>query len=325
MQRTTDKPVVPQEHPIFNQKYLVTKALGQGNTSKVYLGQAIDPKLRPAYVALKIMKKDFLQRSEANIRSVDNEITILRHLNHKNIVSLIDYGDSGTIEKPSGRSIPNLVYIIMEYVSGELLFDVCQGLGAMGEDSGRFFATQLLNSMEYMHGNRVAHRDLKLENILLDKQFNVKLADFGFACYKQIDCLKSYRGTFTYMAPEIKEEKEYKGEQVDMFSFGVILFIVTHGIFPFKEARTSEYFYNLLATGQYTLYFSKVNGSKLSPEFQNLIVSLFSYDPSKRPTISEIRQHPWMNKSFDYETSRQRLVKNWQSKQSKSGYQPQAA
>lgn len=101
----------------------------------------------------------------------------------------------------------------------------------------------------------MAHRDLKLENILLDKQFNLKLVDFGFACYKQIDCLKSYRGTFTYMAPEIKEEKIYQGPQVDMFSFGVILFIVTHGIFPFKEARTTEYFYNLLATGQTHLYF----------------------------------------------------------------------
>ena len=65
--------------------------------------------------------------------------------------------------------------------------------------------------MEYMHMNRVSHRDLKLENILIDDNLNLKVADFGFACYKNIDCLKSYRGTFTYMAPEIILGKEYNG------------------------------------------------------------------------------------------------------------------
>ena len=69
------------------------------------------------------------------------------------------------------------------------------------------------------------------------------MADFGFACYKNIDSLNSYRGTMTYMAPEIKEGKTYKGQNVDMFSIGVILFIIVQGIFPFKEARKEEYFY----------------------------------------------------------------------------------
>jgi serine/threonine protein kinase len=165
----------------------------------------------------------------------------------------------------------------------------------MGEDVGRFFALQMLESIEYMHARRVVHRDLKLENILVDDHLNLKIADFGFASYKSIDCLKSYRGTMTYMAPEIKEGKLYKGTQTDLFSFGVILFIIVHGIFPFKEARTEEYFYNLLITGQSDMYFSKVNGMDLSVEFKDLIVSLFSYDPEKRPTIDQIRAHPWLN------------------------------
>ena len=81
----------------------------------------------------------------------------------------------------------------------------------MGEDIGRFFAFQMLDALEHMHGKRVTHRDLKLENILLDQNLNMKIADFGFATYKSIDCLKSYRGTLTYMAPEIKEGKTYDG------------------------------------------------------------------------------------------------------------------
>jgi len=211
-----------------------------------------------------------------------------------------------------------MVFLIMEFVQGGLLFDVCQAMGAMGEDAGRFFANQMLDAMEYMHSNRVVHRDLKLENILVDDKLNLKLADFGFACYKNIDCLKSYRGTFTYMAPEIKEGKQYNGTQVDMFSFGVILFIIVQGIFPFKEARTEEYFYNLLCTGQNDLYFNKTNATHLSAEFKDLIMALFSFDGSKRPTISQIRQHPWLNKpGFNMEATRNALLAELSHKQPK--------
>lgn len=114
----------------------------------------------------------------------------------------------------------------MEYVEGGLLFDLCQTMGAMGEDAGRFFMHQMVDSLDYMHNLRCCHRDLKLENILVDKQLNLKVADFGFACYKSIENLKSYRGTMTYMAPEIKESKAYDGTQVDLFSVAVILFII---------------------------------------------------------------------------------------------------
>ena len=157
-----------------------------------------------------------------------------------------------------------------------------------------------------MHQKRVVHRDLKLENVLVDERLNLKIADFGFACYKSIDALKSYRGTMTYMAPEIKEGKTYKGTQVDMFSLGVILFIIVQGIFPFKEARKEEYFYSLLLNGRNEQYFAKVNGNALSDSFKDLILKLFSFEGDNRPTIEQFRAHPWMNDpSYNMEHTRE--------------------
>jgi len=198
----------------------------------------------------------------------------------------------------------------MEYVQGGLLFDLCQLLSNMGEDAGRFFLMQLLDSVEYMHNKQVVHRDLKLENILIDSDLNMKIADFGFASYKNVHDLSSYRGTMTYMAPEIKEGKHYDGTQVDVFSIGVILFILVQGIFPFKEARTEEFFYGLILKGDFDTYWKKTHGENLSPEFKDLILSMFSYDPAKRPTIKEIRSHPWLsaNKNFDFELTRNKLL-----------------
>lgn len=304
---------LPSQYPIFNKKYNIVKSLGEGHTSKVYLAQDINNS--QTQVAIKVLKEEFLTKEKDAIKSVESEIQILRSLKHQGIISLFEYGDQGVVEKPSGRVINNMVFLIMEFVQGGLLFDVCQTLGAMGEDAGRFFANQMLDAMEYMHSSRVVHRDLKLENILIDDKMNLKLADFGFACYKNIDCLKSYRGTFTYMAPEIKEGKQYNGTQVDLFSFGVILFIIVQGIFPFKEARTEEYFYNLICTGQTDLYFNKTNATGLSAEFKDLILALFSFDGAKRPSISQIRQHPWLNKpGFNMEQTRQQLLNELSAK-----------
>ena len=293
------------KHPIFNGHFDIIKSLGEGNTSKVYLGRS---RTDGTFVAIKILKEEFLRRDNDSILSVHNEITILKNMNHPNIVAMLGYGDAGEVVKPSTRHINNLVYIQMEFVSQGLLFDLCQTMGAMGEDAGRFFFTMLLDACDYMHTKRVVHRDLKLENILVDDDLNLKLADFGFACYKSIDALKSYRGTMTYMAPEIKEGKVYKGTQVDLFSLGVILFIIVQGIFPFKEARKEEYFYKLLLEQRHDTYFTKVNGNSLSADFKDLILRLFSYNGDDRPTMEQIRAHGWMNPSnYNKEATRNTL------------------
>lgn len=152
----------------------------------------------------------------------------------------------------------------------------------------------MLDVLSYIQAKGVVHRDLKLENILVDEHMNLKVADFGFATYKKISKLMSYRGTMTYMAPEIKEGKQYDGRQIDIFSTGVILFIIVQGIFPFKEAKRDEFFYNLLCQGKTETYWKKVGGQGLSPEFKDLILRIFSYDGNKRPTLEEIKNHKWM-------------------------------
>lgn len=111
-------------------------------------------------------------------------------------------------------------------------------------------------------GGYVVHRDLKLENILVDEDFNLKLADFGFA--KKVEAagnlLKSHKGTMTYMAPEIKLGELYDGKQVDVFALGVILFIIVVGLFPFQEATLTDYFFKMVHKGEYEKYWKKVAG-----------------------------------------------------------------
>ena len=202
-------------------------------------------------MAIKILKEDFMSRDEDSRKTVVNEVVILQALKHPHIIKILEFGDNGWVLKPSGRQLNGLVYIVLELVQGGLLFDICQLVGGLGEDGGRFFFRQLLSSLEYMSSMKVSHRDLKLENILIDCNLNMKIADFGYASFQKIDTLSSYRGTFTYMAPEIKEGKVYNGLKVDLFSAGVILFILIRGIFPFKEARKEEFFYHMLYQGKY--------------------------------------------------------------------------
>ena len=111
-----------KQHPIFMGEYEILKSLGEGNTSKVYMAKSIKDK---KIVALKIFREEFLTRDSDSIRSVEKEIEILQGLKHDNIINIVAYGSDGHVKKPSGRELINLVYILLEYVSGGLLFDVC--------------------------------------------------------------------------------------------------------------------------------------------------------------------------------------------------------
>ena len=115
---------------------------------------------------------------------------------------------------------------------------------------------------------------------------NIRVLDFGFAAYQHINNLTSYRGTRTYMAPEIKRGEKYKGSEIDIFSLGVVLFAMTRGLFPFQEARRTDYWYNLIRTGETEQYFTKIDkNNSLSAEFKDLIIAMFAEEGCNRPTI----------------------------------------
>ena len=175
----------------------------------------------------------------------------------------------------------------------------------MGEDLGRFFLRQLIDAIEYLHRKGIVHRDLKLENILVDELMNLKIVDFGFATYKNIKKLQSYKGTRVYMAPEIKKKAQYDGRKVDVFSTGVILFVIVNGIFPFKEASRTDPYYNLLKQGRHDKYWFKVGLSGLSQDFKTLILKMLAPDPADRPSFSQLREDPWLKNEVDFERCRQ--------------------
>ena len=226
--------------------------------------------------------------------SINEEVTVMKMLDHPNIVKLVEFGEDGKVVGPMCNE--GLTYIVMEYSEGVTLFDLWSNYGKpIGEQYGRFLMLQLIDALEYMLSKGVIHRDLKLENIIIDNHMNIKLLDFGFAAHENIDNLTAFYGTMTYMAPEIKKMQEYKGTEVDIFSLGVVVFSMVRGIFPFNEARRTDMWYDKLCKGQSVSYFNNIDmKNTLSAEFKDLIVQMFAEEGNQRPTYEEIRNHAWM-------------------------------
>ncbi len=176
--------------------------------------------------------------------------------------------------------------MVLEYAGGEL-FDYIVKKGRMAEPEARRFFQQMLCAVEYCHRYRVVHRDLKPENLLLDDKLNVKIADFGLSnIMTDGNFLKTSCGSPNYAAPEVINGKLYAGPEVDVWSCGVILYVLLVGRLPFDDDHIPSLFAKI-AKGAYIL------PSWMSPGAANLIKKMLVVNPVQRATIEEIRQDPW--------------------------------
>lgn len=239
-------------------------------------------------VAIKIYEKSKLN-DLTRLKSVQNEIKILQKLDHPNIVKLYDKIDT-----------PKYLYIILEFVSGHSLSTSIKKKNSrrLEEFEAHKYFHELLQALDYCHGKGIVHRDVKLENTLVDNVYKrVKLIDFGFAtCFGNEKKVKLFCGTPSYMAPEIVGRKEYAGPPVDIWAAGVLLFVLLTGNFPFRGSSDKD------------LYKSILKGHVVYPEYisnnaKGLISKMLALDPNRRPRASELLKDPWFRSSSGFPIS----------------------
>ena len=213
-------------------------------------------------------------------------------MNHKNILKVYGHG-LGILETPTGLK-RQVYYIIMDYLNhGSLMLQINGNLG-FGEDFGRLIFAQLLDGLEAIHNSDIVHRDIKLENIMLSgNDYTLKYVDFGFSIEKSKGYFTEFLGTPNYAAPELHLKQPYLGVYEDIFSLGVTLFIIVTGHLPFLLALHNDPLYQYIVCVDYINYWRKRN-IKLSPSFMELFDNLIAFEPSQRPSISEIKKSKWM-------------------------------
>jgi serine/threonine protein kinase len=210
------------------------------------------------------------------------------------VIRLIKHGKT-KYNKKNGKS-KEVLYIALELAQAGELFDFVSISGEFSEQLARYFFKQLLSSVEYCHRRMIAHRDLKLENLLLDQDFNIKLADFGFAAqlegHNGNGLLKTKLGTYGYRAPEIILEQPYEGKPVDIFAAGVILFTMVAKLPPFGQAKRSDALYKLIAINRTEMFWRQHTKEKaadfFSEDFKDLIVGMLQLEPEERYTFKRI-------------------------------------
>ncbi|CAE1319142.1 SIK2 [Acanthosepion pharaonis] len=182
----------------------------------------------------------------------------------------------------------NMLYLVTEYAPNGEIFDYIAQNGRMSESEARKKFWQILSAVEYCHNMRVVHRDLKAENLLLDANMNIKIADFGFAnFYKPSEQLNTWCGSPPYAAPEVFEGKKYLGPQIDIWSLGVVLYVLVCGALPF-DGENLQTLRNRVLSGRFRIPFF------MSTECEHLIRKMLLLDPAKRYTISQVRNHEWI-------------------------------
>jgi serine/threonine protein kinase len=258
------------------QQYELGKTLGSGAFSKVKY--ATDTNTGNAF-AIKIISRDMIIKQQME-EQLKKEIAIMKMLKHPNIIELTEV-----------LQTKNHIYIVLELVSGGELFDKIVKLKRFDEKTARGYFQQLINGISYCHENGVAHRDLKTENLLLDAHDTMKISDFGLSAVTsdgggKKKVLQTTCGTPNYVAPEVIEEHGYDGFKADIWSLGVILYVMLAGYLPF-EHDTMQGLFDIIKTGkfEYPKWFTQ--------ESKNLINKMLVVNPKNRIDIPGICKDPW--------------------------------
>ncbi|GAB4860211.1 CBL-interacting serine/threonine-protein kinase 11 [Ancistrocladus abbreviatus] len=258
-------------------KYELGRLLGCGAFAKVYHARCIGT---GQSVAVKVISKNRVT-SPTLMSNIKREITIMRRLRHPHIVRLYEVLATRT-----------KIYFVMELAKGGELF-VKVAKGRFTEDLSRKYFQQLISAVGYCHSRGVYHRDLKPENLLVDENGDLKVSDFGLSAVKdQVKAdglLHTLCGTPAYVAPEILTKKGYDGAKVDVWSCGIILYVLTAGYLPFNDP-------NLMAMYK-KIYKGEFRCPKwMSCDLKRFLSRLLDTNPNTRITIDEITRDPWFRK-----------------------------
>lgn len=277
---------------ILNGQFCLIKRIGKGSTGSVYLSYSLkDQNESKTFYAIKIIEQKHQDNNYINYC----EVNFLETMNHINILKVYEHG-LGILETPSGLKY-QAHYIIMDYLNHGSLLSQVEGNMGFGEDYGRLIFFQLLDGIEAIHNSNIVHRDIKLDNIMLSgNDYTLKFVDFGFATEKSNGYLTTFLGTPNYAAPEIHLKQPYLGVYEDIFSLGVTLFIIVTGHLPFLLPLPNDPLYQYIVWNDYINYWRKRN-IKVSHSFMELFDNLISFDPSQRPSISEIKKSKWMQET----------------------------
>jgi serine/threonine protein kinase len=292
---------------VLNNIYYLLKKIAEGGTSYVYIGYHKDDLKK--LLAIKVNKDD----TQDNF--FYNERVMLGNFNSPYIVKMIDSGE-GFMRKVGGTQT-FCKYIVLEYLKHGELFDYLMITPkGFGEKLGRIIFLILLDAVEATHNEGIVHRDLKTENFMISDDFEIKLADFGFATLKEgkekNGLLDTYLGTEKYAAPEVLANTPYFGVTNDIYSLGVILFLLVTKGYPFEKAAVeTDLCYPLIMNCNYEGFWKKrfPNGTSLSESFRFLFQNMIALDFSQRPTMGEIRQHPWAKEGLSNWEENKKILK----------------
>lgn len=261
-------------------RYELGRTLGEGTFAKVKFARNTET---GENVAIKILDKEKVLRHKM-IGQIKREITTMKLIKHPNIIRMYEVMASKT-----------KVYIVLEFVTGGELFDKISCRGRLKEDEARKYFQQLINAVDYCHSRGVYHRDLKPENLLLDASGTLKVSDFGLSALPQHvrddGLLHTTCGTPNYVAPEVINNKGYDGAKADLWSCGVILFVLMAGYLPFEDSNLMS-LYKKIFKAEFSC------PAWFSTSAKKLIKRILDPNPQTRITIAEVIENEWFKKGY---------------------------